>query len=493
MYDREVDTSASETSFEPAQEPLDLEALTSIAADGRVVPTNSPSAEGESRSASAMRPAPSIATPPAMTPSPASKSSNGFLPRPCETYAQMGIPDSLVEALVFKHLMAAGANTGRGIAMELCLPGKPTMALMAELKNRQFVVYKGNASMGDFEYTLTESGRERARKYMEECTYNGAAPVPLADYVKAVKAQSIETEHPGPEQLRAAFHDLLINDAMLGRLGPAVNSGRGLFLYGYPGNGKTSIAERVTSCFGSDIWIPKALFVEGEIIQLFDPQCHEAVGSGQPSIVKGQEHDTRWLRIKRPTIVVGGELTMSSLELQFNRITKIAEPSVQLKSNCGTLVIDDFGRQRMEPIELLNRWIVPLEKRYDFLTLSNGKKIQVPFDQLIIFSTNLEPKQLVDDAFLRRIPYKINVPDPSESEFRELMRIMAGKFGMAYDESAVTHLIDAHYRANHRPFRCCHPRDLLLQIVNQARFARREPRMTIEGFDQACANYFTLL
>lgn len=419
----------------------------------------------------------------------------GFVPRPREKFAEMRIPETLIEALVFRHLLAAGSNTGRGIAVELCIPGKPTLALMADLKNRQLVVYKGNASMGDFEYTLTDAGRDRARRYLEECTYAGAAPVALEDYVESVKAQTIEREHPGPEQLRAAFQDLLINDAMLRRLGPAINSGRGLFLYGYPGNGKTSIAERVTSCFGTSVWIPKSVFVEGEIIQFYDPQCHELIDDSKPSIVKGQgqEHDTRWVRIKRPTIVVGGELTMDALELRFNGFTKITEPSVQMKSNCGTLVIDDFGRQRMPPIELLNRWIVPLEKRYDYLSLANGKKIQVPFDQLIIFSTNLEPKELVDDAFLRRIPYKINVSDPSEEEFAELMRIMAERFGLAHNESAVQHLVSAHYRANGRQFRCCHPRDLLLQIINQAKFARREPVMSVEGFDEACANYFTLL
>lgn len=434
----------------------------------------------------------SAATEPSASAAPVDNST-AFVPRPREKFAELRIPETLIEALVFRHLLAAGSNTGRGVAVELCIPGKPTLALMADLKNRQLVVYKGNASMGDFEYTLTDAGRDRARRYLEECTYAGAAPVALEDYVESVKAQTIEREHPGNEQLRAAFHDLLINDSMLRRLGPAINSGRGLFLYGYPGNGKTSIAERVTACFGTSIWIPKSVFVEGEIIQFFDPQCHELVDDGKPSVVKGQEHDTRWVRIKRPTIVVGGELTMDSLELRFNSFTKITEPSVQMKSNCGTLVIDDFGRQRMPPIELLNRWIVPLEKRYDYLSLANGKKIQVPFDQLIIFSTNLEPKELVDDAFLRRIPYKINVTDPSEEEFTELMRIMAERFGIAFNVDAVHHLVSAHYRANGRQFRCCHPRDLLLQIINQAKFARRDPLMNVEGFDEACANYFTLL
>ncbi|MHC5110723.1 MAG: ATP-binding protein, partial [Planctomycetota bacterium] len=277
------------------------------------------------------------------------------------------------------------------------------------------------------------------------------------------------------------------------RLGPAINSGRGLFLYGFPGNGKTSIAERITGAFGMNVWIPRALFIEGETVQLYDPQSHVAVGSDQPSIVRGESYDRRWIKIKRPTIVVGGELQMSALELQYDLNTKITEAPLQLKSNCGLLLIDDFGRQRMDPVELLNRWIVPLEKRFDFLTLFNGKKIEVPFNQLIVFSTNLEPKDLVDDAFLRRIPYKINVANPCEDEFRKLMQIMAGKLGIEYSEPAVNHLISHHYHEASREFRCCHPRDLLEQIINQSRFLNCTPVMTPETFDSACQNYFTLL
>ncbi len=424
-------------------------------------------------------------------PSPAARTV--FLPKETESFKETGLPDSLIEALIFKHLLAIGVNTCRGMAREMALPGKDLLALLTDMKNRQYVVYKGSASMGDFEYVLTEAGRERGKKYFEECSYMGTAPVPLKDYVSAVRAQTITTEHPTEANLREAFSDLLINEEMFDRLGPAINSGRGMFLYGYPGNGKTSIAERITQCFGTSIWIPRSLFIDGEIVQLFDPQVHEAVGDGKPSIVKGQSHDARWIKIKRPTIVVGGELTMDSLEMQFNTATKITEPPIQLKSNCGTLVIDDFGRQRMNPTELLNRWIVPLEKRYDYLTLANGKKIQVPFDQLIIFSTNLEPKQLVDDAFLRRIPYKINVANPAENEYRELMKIMAKKFDMEFDDAAFRHLMDKHYTANNRPLRCCHPRDLLQQIINQSNYRKHKPVMTPEALDAACSNYFTLL
>lgn len=429
----------------------------------------------------------------AAKPDAASKQKGSFFPADCDTLEEAGLPEAYVEALVFKHLLAVGANTGRGVAGELCLPGKPIVEMLTILKNRQLVVYKGQSSMSDFEYTLTEAGRTLANRYLAECSYSGPAPVPFNTYVKSVEAQSIQSEQPGPQQLREAFNDLLINDDMLERLGPAVNSGRGLFLYGYPGNGKTSIAERITGSFGEDVWIPRAIFVDGETIQLYDPQSHEVVGGNKPSIIAGESFDRRWIKIKRPTIVVGGELQMSALELRYDPHTKITEAPLQMKSNCGTLVIDDFGRQRMDPVELLNRWIVPLEKRFDFLTLFNGKKIQVPFDQLIVFSTNLEPKELVDDAFLRRIPYKINVANPSESEFRALMKIMSANLGVDYCEPSVEYLIEKHYKANDRAFRCCHPRDLIQQILNHAKFHGKQGVMTKEAFDAACDNYFTLL
>ncbi len=287
---------------------------------------------------------------------------------------------------------------------------------------------------------------------------------------------------------------MLLNKRILDRLGPAINSGRGLFLYGAPGNGKTSIAERVTSAFGPYIWIPRAIVVDGEIIRMFDPVNHdEAPAEQREGLVNDNKADARWVRIRRPTIVVGGELTMSALEVTSNTTTNICEAPLQLKSNCGILVIDDFGRQRMSTDELLNRWIVPLEKRYDYLNLPNGKKVQVPFDQLIIFSTNLQPRDLVDDAFLRRIPYKIDVTDPTEEEFRELFAMMAPRLGFQYNVEAIDYLIDTHYRPTNRPFRCCQPRDLLLQIRNHCLYQDQPPQMTPEHFDFAVANYFAIM
>ncbi|MEC8410467.1 MAG: AAA family ATPase, partial [Planctomycetota bacterium] len=277
------------------------------------------------------------------------------------------------------------------------------------------------------------------------------------------------------------------------RLGPAIAAGKGMFLYGYPGNGKTSIAERVTRAFGPTIWIPRAISIDGEILRLFDPVIHQEAPFEECWLQSDRNLDHRWVQIQRPTVVVGGELTMDQLEICFNPSTGIGEAPLQMKSNCGTLVIDDFGRQRMRTDELLNRWILPLEKRYDFLNTLSGKKIQVPFEQLIVFSTNLEPRDLVDDAFLRRIPYKIEIQDPTEADFRQLVRIMCDKLGVPHDEAAVDYLIERHYSSQGRPFRNCQPRDLLLQIKYYCEYLDEEPKLTPESIDFAAENYFAVV
>ncbi|HEX7376344.1 MAG TPA: AAA family ATPase [Pirellulales bacterium] len=424
---------------------------------------------------------------------PANDAASGdFAPTEPASLRDSGISDGLVESLVMKFLLANGTACGRDAAAQVRLPFKIIDEVLRGLKNDQLAVYRDTAPMNDYQYSLTDIGRERARRYADQCTYFGAAPVPLEHYVASVRAQSLTRQRPTKQDLERAFADLLLSPRMFARLGPAINSGRGMFLYGAPGNGKSSIAERVTRAFGSHIWIPRALWVEGEIMRLFDPSSHEEAplepGEG---LIDHRQIDKRWVRVKRPTIIAGGELTMDSLEVTFNETTKICEAPLQLKSNCGTLVIDDFGRQRMTTDELLNRWIVPLEKRYDFLNLPNGKKIEVPFDQLVVFSTNLEPKDLVDDAFLRRIPYKIDVLDPTADEFRQLFRTLAPKLGVAYSEEAVDYLIATHYAGRH--FRCCHPRDLLLQIKNLCDFHGQPCVMSHENFDFAVDNYFAVL
>ena len=416
-----------------------------------------------------------------------------FIPLEPESLEDAQLTESDLESLILKYLLNRGESSGRQTCDQLKLPYKMIEAVLRQMKTDQLVVYKGAAQVGDYIYQITDMGRERARRHFEHCTYFGAAPVSLKDYIASVHAQSMVKQHPTVDDLRRAFSDLLLNQRMLNRLGPAINSGRGLFLYGAPGNGKTSIAERVTNAFGQSIWIPRALGVGGEIIRLYDPSSHEEMPLKMvEGLLDARRVDRRWIRIRRPTIVVGGELTMDNLEVTVNPSTRISEAPLQMKSNCGTLVIDDFGRQRIKTDELLNRWIVPLEKRYDFLNLSNGKKIQVPFDQLIIFSTNLEPKDLVDDAFLRRIPYKIDARS-GEAEFRELFRIMAPKLGFLYREEPVDYLIEKHYKSVRRPFRCCQPRDLLLQVRNFCYYQDQSPEMTKENFDFAVENYFAVM
>ena len=418
----------------------------------------------------------------------------GFLPQEPDSFRAAELNDSLVESLAVKHLLARGDSTGREVADQLKLPFILIDELLRKLKNDQLVVYRSSAPMNDFLYQLTDLGRERAKRYWNHCTYFGAAPVSLEDYLKSVKAQSLATQPATADHLRQALGDLVLSPRMLDRLGPAVNSGRGLFLFGAAGNGKTSIAERVTRAFGREIWIPRAIGIDGEIMRVFDPVNHEELPlEACEGLYEKRKIDRRWVRIRRPTLIVGGELTMSALEVTMNNSTGICESPLQLKSNCGTLVIDDFGRQRMRIEELLNRWIVPLERRYDFLNMPNGKKIQVPFDQLIIFATNLEPRDLVDEAFLRRIPYKIEVFDPSRDEFKALFQALAKKMGFPDRSEAVEYLIQKHYVPKKRPFRYCHPRDILMQIQNYCSYKDCPLEISDAYIDMAVENYFAVM
>ncbi|MFM9963368.1 MAG: AAA family ATPase [Planctomycetaceae bacterium] len=417
-----------------------------------------------------------------------------YRPKCPETIEEAGLAREEIEGLILKYLAARGVASGRQICNQVKLPYALVEPIVRDLKFDHLVSLSGTAEAGDFNYSITDTGRLRARAFSAECSYFGAAPVPLRDYLEAMAAQSIAKQTVNADELHDAFKDLIINKKMLDTLGPAINSGRGMFLFGEPGNGKTSIAERITRCFGSSIWIPRALGIEGEIIRVFDPGQHEELPVATNSkLFDLSGVDARWAHVVRPTIVVGGELTLDQLEVTQNPHTKVCEAPLQLKSNCGTFVIDDFGRQRCAVADLLNRWIVPLEKRYDFLNMPSGKKVQVPFDQLIIFSTNLEPRQLVDGAFTRRIPYKIQVIDPTEAEFHQIMQLVCPHFGFVYDRDAIEHLLAKHYRPTNRPLRSCQPRDLVLQVRNYCTYHRLPKRLTPEAFDFAVSNYFSVM
>jgi hypothetical protein len=444
--------------------------------------------------ASGLSPAPANGTKPATAQATKPQNQNTFMPIEPASFSEAGLGDSEVEALILKFLLARGDAAGRDIADQVRLPFVLISQLLSDMKYSQLIGHRGSAPMNDFIYQLTDLGRERARRFSQHCTYFGAAPVSLEDYIAGVHAQSLTGQHPTAEDLHRAFEGLLLGTKILDRLGPAINSGRGLFLFGPPGNGKSSIAERITAAFGQEIWVPRAIGVDGEILRLYDPMNHvEAPLTQGPGLLDSSKCDKRWIRIRRPTIIAGGELTMAQLDVTTNEATGISEAPLQLKSNCGTLVIDDFGRQRMRIDELLNRWIVPLEKRCDFLNLPNGKKIQVPFDQLVVFSTNLEPRELVDEAFLRRIPYKIEVIDPTEEEFRRLFELMAESLGVAYRRQAVDYVIEKHFKGAGRPLRFCQPRDLILQIRNYCKYHNTPAEMTNEYFDRAIENYFAVM
>ncbi len=416
-----------------------------------------------------------------------------FQPPEPATLKDTGLSDTLIEDLVLKFLSGVGSESGRAIADHLCLPLAILEDRYMALRQRQEIAPSGAAMLGDHVYKLTDAGRDRAMRALRESAYVGPAPVLLEDYVSSVHAQTIASERPRKPQLVKAFSDIHVEDDLLNGLGPAINAGKGMFIYGPPGNGKTTIAQRITRCFGQNILIPHAIVEGGRIIKMFDASCHRPVRTITESLVRTAEFDRRWIRIERPTVVVGGELTMENLELKHDPVSNVSEASLQLKSNCGCLLIDDFGRQRINPTELLNRWIIPLENRVDYLTLSNGRKIEVPFEQLIIFSTNLEPHDLADDAFLRRIPFKVEIGDPSAEEFHLLFQIFAQKFKVECPPAMVHYLIKTHYETSGRPLRRCHARDLLEQVVYLCSYNELPLEIKEEYLDHAVRNYFTAL
>ena len=418
-------------------------------------------------------------------------SDESFRPTEPIHLSDTGLPIALIESLIVKRLAVVGISSGRQLANDVRLPFAALEATFRTLRERQTIVHKGSAPLNDYSYSLTESGREQARIATATCAYIGPAPVPLMDYILSVEAQTIRSESPKRNQLRRAFDDISVNELMFESLGPAVNSGAGLFLYGEPGNGKSTLARCLTKCFGQEIWVPHAIFEDGQIIKLFDAAYHKPATNDDGELLADNSTDRRWIKIRRPTVVVGGELTMDSLEIRHDPNSNVSEASLQMKSNCGCLLVDDFGRQQIEPQQLLNRWIVPLENRVDFLTLSTGKKIQVPFEQLIIFSTNLEPTDLVDEAFLRRIPYKVEVADPTEKEFHELFQMYCKKMHCEYRADLVDYLIKTHFRPHGRRMRRCHPRDLLNQISNFCTYNDLKLELRKEYLDLVVTSYFT--
>lgn len=408
-----------------------------------------------------------------------------FFPKAPESLAEAGISEHLVESLVVKFLQNRGVATGREISSQIKLPFRVLDLFLRQLKKDQLVAHRSSATGQDYIYELTATGFERAMRYREINTYYGATPVTHDEWVASVHAQSLRKQKPTQDDMRRAFSDMVLPDKFFRQVGQAVSSAKSMFLYGLPGNGKTSIAQRICSAFGTHVWIPRSLIYDGEIVRLYDPIVHEAVGRDDDTRV-----DNRWIKIVRPTIIAGGELTLDQLEMVNVGSSSVVEAPLQMKSSCGLLVIDDFGRQRCSPQELLNRWIVPLETAVDFLNTPAGKKICVPFEQMIVFSTNLEPRELVDEAFLRRIPYKVHAPNPTDEQFLNVFQIMAQKVGVEFSQPAYESMVRRHFVEQNRTFRYCHPRDLLLQIKTFCEFENLPPEMNDRTIDAAAENYF---
>jgi predicted ATPase with chaperone activity len=408
-----------------------------------------------------------------------------------------GLPRGFLYDLILKTLYTEGVMEGHEIASALCLHFSGVVEpLMGDLRHDNLVEIKGGNHLNpaSYRYDLTEKGTERAGKAWEQNRYVGPCPVTLEYYAKVIKAQSTQRPRVSQNEVARAVQGLVLAPDIVERIGPAVNSFRSLFLYGPPGNGKTSIAKAIgLRLLRGEVMVPHAIFTDGQVIKVYDIETHEALAEPEAERQSQLRLDGRWVRCQAPLVIAGGELTLHDLDLAYNDVSRYYEAPFQLKANGGMLLIDDFGRQQVRPKDLLNRWIVPLEERIDFLTFHTGKKIAVPFKTLIVFSTNLNPEKLVDGAFLRRIRHKLGIDYPTRHQYHQIFLQACQQRGITFDQGTFIHLVKHHYLAADRPFQACHPRDLLDQLTDFATYLGEPVEMTVELMDKAARSYFARL
>jgi len=413
------------------------------------------------------------------------------VPRQPKTIQETGLTEVFINELILKHAVDMTEFTIQEMSRSTGLPPVILDPCITTLRRDRFLEVKGGADLSKMSYrfSLSDAARDKGSRLKEICRYTGPAPVTFTDYTEMVAMQSIKNINVNEATIRNAFDGIITTDEVVDTVGPAVSSGKAIFLHGPPGNGKTSISEAIGRILPGAVYIPYAVIVDGEIVTIYDKSTHcqvDADGSAGPV-------DQRWVRVARPVVIVGGEMTLKGLELEYNPVSRYYVAPLQVKANNGMFLVDDFGRQLVDPQVLLNRWIVPLERRTDFLSFHSGMKIEVPFDQLVIFSTNLEPEKLVDEAFLRRIRYKIKIDYPTLENYEQIFRLVCRAHQIEFRPDVFDYLITDLYEKNNIPLTACHCRDLLENIIDKARFLGRQPEMTHETITKSWHTYYVPL
>ena len=411
-----------------------------------------------------------------------------------ETFEDMGLPENFLAQLLLKHAFFTYSFTAREMSEVLKIPEHLVELLIDYLLQQKYldvsprdILHPSPGHMAaELRYILSGSGKNNAGELLEFNSYVGPAPVSLEDYWDWVEVQTVQQVEITAERLREAFKDYVVPESLFNELRPAIASGRSIFLFGPSGNGKTALARCIGEVFDDPVYIPYALYVQGQIMRIYDEFVHEPAAPAPDA----PRFDTRWVRCRRPLVIGGGEMTDAALEPKYNPVSKYYEAPHQVQANNGVFIIDDFGRQKISPQQLLNRWMFPLESRQDFCSLHTGQQFAVPFDQLIIFCTNLDPYALADEAFLRRIRHKVYIGDVSEAQYLEIFRRACKQYSLNFDPALVQAMVQRYYVEPSRPFRACQPRDLIENLIDRARSLGQLPQLTSQGLDLACQSYF---